>query len=107
MNFAFRNAYREIRNNRSFCIFFIINLSLGLVGFLTVDSFKRSLEDKVSLESKTLLGADLAIRARRELSADDLKIAPILVLKSCSRGFLLDASGPAGRSRLVKNRYRP
>ena len=106
MNFAFRNAYREIRNNRSFCIFFIINLSLGLVGFLTVDSFKKSLEDKVSLESKTLLGADLAIRARRELSADEnLKIKQLLPIgtkRAEAVDFYSMLAGPTGRSRLVK-----
>ena len=68
MSFAFRNAWREIRNSRSFCLFYAINLALGLVGFLTVDSFKTSLEHKVSKESKLLLGADLAIRARRDFT---------------------------------------
>ena len=71
MNFAFRNAWREIRNSRSFCIFYIVNLALGLVGFLTVDSFKSSLEYKVEEESKTLLGADFAIRGRRPLSREE------------------------------------
>ena len=52
MNFAFRNAWREIRNSRSFCIFYIINLALGLIGFLTVDSFKTSLEYKVEKNQK-------------------------------------------------------
>ena len=65
MVFSLRNALREIRNNRSFCLFYIVNLSLGLIGFIGVDSFKASLDQKVSNESKELLGADLALRTRR------------------------------------------
>ena len=57
MNFAFRNAWREIRNSRSFCIFYIINLALGLIGFLTVDSFKTSLEYKVEERIKKFTGS--------------------------------------------------
>ena len=106
MYFAFRNALREIRNNRSFCIFYIANLALGLVGFLTVDSFKRSLEEKVIFESKTLLGADIAIRARRSLSDEEsLKIKKILPPETKNVrvvDFYSMIAGPTGRSRLVK-----
>ena len=106
MYFAFRNALREIRNNRSFCIFYIANLAIGLVGFLTVDSFKRSLEEKVIFESKTLLGADIAIRARRSLSDEEsLKIQKILPPETNNVSvidFYSMIAGPTGRSRLVK-----
>ena len=106
MYFAFRNALREIRNNRSFCIFYIANLAIGLVGFLTVDSFKRSLEEKVIFESKTLLGADIAIRARRSLSDEEsLKIQKILPPETKNVivvDFYSMIAGPTGRSRLVK-----
>jgi putative ABC transport system permease protein len=106
MYFAFRNALREIRNNRSFCIFYIANLAIGLVGFLTVDSFKRSLEEKVIFESKTLLGADIAIRARRSLSDEEsLKIQKILPPETKNVSvvdFYSMIAGPTGRSRLVK-----
>ena len=71
MNFLFRNAWREIKNNRTFSLFYIVNLALGLVGFLTIDSFKSSLDEKVSLESRSLLGADFALRARRPLTQEE------------------------------------
>ena len=61
------HAWREIRHNRAFCLFYLINLSLGL--FITIDSFKRSVKEQVSMESQKLLGADLAIRARRALTS--------------------------------------
>ena len=84
MSFVLRNAWREIRNNRSFCLFYALNLALGLVGFLTVDSFKGSLERKVSEESKLLLGADLAVRARRDLTQEEVDEKP-LTHSECER----------------------
>ena len=73
MNFAFKHAWREIRNNRAFCLFYLVNLSLGLLGFITIDSFKRSDNQQVSLESQKLHGADMALRTRREFSTKELE----------------------------------
>jgi putative ABC transport system permease protein len=106
MSFAFRNAWREIRNSRSFCLFYVINLALGLVGFLTVDSFKTSLEQKVQGESKLLLGADLAIRARRDFTPEELKSVKDRLPLGAETIEVVDffsmAAGPDGKSRLVK-----
>ncbi len=106
MKLAFRHAFREIRNNRRFCLFYFLNLSMGLLGFITIDSFKRSVKEQVSLESQKLLGADLAIRARREISTAELNQTSSL-LPSGSRSieavdFFSMIAGPTGRSRLVK-----
>ena len=60
MNFVFRQAWREIKNSRSFCFFYSLNLALGLMGFVLVDAFRESIESKIANESKELLGADLA-----------------------------------------------
>ena len=68
MNFSYKHALREIRNNRAFCVFYLIDLSLGLLGFISIDSFKRSVNQQVSMESQKLLGADLALRTRREFT---------------------------------------
>ena len=106
MSFVFRNACREIRNSRSFCFFYVINLAFGLVGFLTVDSFKHSLDDKVRYESKMMLGADLAIRARRDLTPEEKKQAFAQLPEGTEKievtDFFSMAAGPGGRSRLVK-----
>ncbi len=106
MSFAFRNAWREIRNSRSFCLFYVVNLAFGLVGFLTVDSFKHSLDEKVRAESKMMLGADLAIRARRDLTPEEKKQAfgqlPEGTEKIEVTDFFSMVAGPGGRSRLVK-----
>ena len=106
MNFAFKHAWREIRNNRAFCVFYLVNLSLGLLGFITIDSFKRSVNQQVSFESQKLLGADLALRTRREFSAEELKQAQNLLppetLSVEAVDFFSMVAGPSGRSRLVK-----
>lgn len=106
MTFLLKSAWREIRNNRAFSLFYIINLSLGLVGFLTVDSFKSSLQEKVSNESKSLLGADFAIRARRPLTEEEKtsiqKLTPEKTEKVQVVDFYSMAMGPSMKSRLVK-----
>ncbi|MBT3637124.1 MAG: FtsX-like permease family protein [Opitutae bacterium] len=106
MSFAYRNAWREIRNNRSFCLFYVVNLAFGLVGFLTVDSFKHSLDEKVRAESKMMLGADLAIRARRDLTPEEKDKAFAQLPQGTEKievtDFFSMAAGPGGRSRLVK-----
>ncbi len=106
MGFVIRNAWREIRNNRPFCFFYLVNLSLGLIGFISVDSFKYSLEEKVVAESKQLLGADLAIRARRIISDEELAVTREALPKGTKEieavDFFSMVAGPTGRSRLVK-----
>ena len=106
MSFAIRSAWREIRNNRSFSLFYCLNLALGLVGFLAVDSFKTSLETKVRSESRILLGADLAVRARRELTPDELDKFKGCLPPGTETTEVVDfysmAAGPGNRSRLVR-----
>ena len=72
MKFVLRQAWREIKNSRSFCFFYSLNLALGLVGFVLVDAFRESIESKMANESKELLGADLAMRARRSITYEEL-----------------------------------
>ncbi len=68
----FKLAFREIRNNSHFSWFFIINLTLGLVGFIALDSFKISIHHHISNKSRAMLSADLDVRSRRALSPEDL-----------------------------------
>ena len=106
MRFAFKHAWREIRNNRAFCFFYLINLSLGLLGFITIDSFKRSVKEQVTIESQKLLGADLALRTRREFTSAELdqtqKLLPPGTESVEAVDFFSMVAGPSKRSRLVK-----
>ena len=106
MKFILRQAWREIRNSRSFCIFYSLNLALGLIGFAVVDAFRNSIESRVTSESKELLGADLALRARRSITTKELVKArstlPSDIQEATTIDFFSMAAGPTGRSRLVK-----
>ena len=77
-----------------------------MIGFISVDSFKQTLDLKVEAESKELLGADLAIRARREITADELSSVrnalPPGTKEIEAVDFFSMAAGPTGRSRLIK-----
>jgi putative ABC transport system permease protein len=67
----FRYATRELRNSPRFSLLFIANLTLGLLGFISLDALKRSFEDRLQGSARELLGADLSISARRKLGQED------------------------------------
>lgn len=65
-------ALKEIRNNARFSWFFIINLTLGLVGFIALDSFKISIHEHIAGKSKAMLSADLDFRSNRALTPEEI-----------------------------------
>ncbi|MBC7660603.1 MAG: hypothetical protein H7249_12980 [Chitinophagaceae bacterium] len=78
----FRYMLKELRNGPRFALLFILNMSLGLLGFISLDALKRNFDDRLQDSARTLLGADLSISARRPLSENETKIA----LESLPRG---------------------
>ena len=78
-------AFKEIWGHKKFSLFFIANLTLGLIGFLSLDAFKASFHNQLLSNSKTILTADLSISARRHLTPEEvqnsLKILPQTVRK--------------------------
>lgn len=66
-------ALREIFHNWKTSLFFILNLSLGLIGFVTLNAFNVSLQTYLEENAKKLLGADLVVSSRREITADELE----------------------------------
>ena len=68
----FRLALKELLNNRRFSIFFILNLSLGLAGFIALDSFQVSLDRHLTRNSKSILGADISISSRMPVPPETL-----------------------------------
>lgn len=69
----FRLAFRELKRSWRFGLFFIFNLALGLTGFISVESFKGALETAIEANAKSILSADLAVTARRELTDEEQK----------------------------------
>jgi putative ABC transport system permease protein len=62
-------AWKEITNNFRFSLFFMLNLSIGLIGFIALDSFKGSIDQHLQNNSKSILTADVRISSRFPLTA--------------------------------------
>lgn len=68
-----RYAWRELRHSPRFCFLFLLNLSLGLLGFIVLDSLKRSFSDRLQSSAQQMLSADLSLSSRRPFTEEDLK----------------------------------
>lgn len=67
-----RMGFSELIRNKGFAFFFVINLSLGLAGFIAIHSFGRSLNHHLDENLKKILTADLVISSNRALPPEDL-----------------------------------
>lgn len=65
---------RELMKNRGFPLFFILNLSLGLAGFIGVHSFGNSLDRHLDQNLKLILTADLVVSANTALTSEELAL---------------------------------
>jgi putative ABC transport system permease protein len=79
LNLVFRLAWKELAQHRALALSFILNLCLGLVGFLTLDTFKSSISENLAQRSRTILGADISIGSRRSLTEEEIAIAQNLL----------------------------
>ena len=70
-----RMAIKELMKNRGFAVFFILNLSLGLTGFIAIHSFGRSLNHHLDENLKEILTADLVLSSSSPLTPEDLMLA--------------------------------
>ena len=73
MQFWLRLAWREIQNNRKFSIFFVLNLAIGLIGFLALNSFNASVQNQLGRDAKGILTADIAVNSTRPFKEKELK----------------------------------
>ncbi|MEI7950963.1 MAG: FtsX-like permease family protein [Gammaproteobacteria bacterium] len=70
-----RLAWKEISNNYKFSLFFVLNLGIGLIGFIALDSFKHSIDQHLANNSKAILTADVEISSRFPLTAKETGFA--------------------------------
>jgi len=100
-------AIKEILNNKKFSIFFIVNLALGLVGFIALNSFSSSLLDHFHKNLKNILTADLAIFSRQALSHQEIEDISLILgpdhKESLSISFysMISANSKARLSQIV------
>ncbi|MBF0235879.1 MAG: hypothetical protein HQK65_23025, partial [Desulfamplus sp.] len=69
-----RLAIMELSRDRRFSLFFILNLSIGLVGFIALNSFNSSLEKHLKDNLKQILTADLMVSSARPLNENENQI---------------------------------
>lgn len=72
-------AWKEIHNNFKFSLFFVLNLSIGLIGFIALDSFKQSIDEHLANNSKAILTADVQISSRFPLTERETDLAESLL----------------------------
>ncbi len=102
-----RLAWKEIRNNYKFSLFFVLNLSIGLIGFIALDSFKSSIEQHLVNNSKAILTADVQISSRFPLTevetglAERLLNAPFDATDQVSFMSMVAASGNSRQSQII------
>jgi putative ABC transport system permease protein len=63
-----QQAWLQIRNKTRFFSLFLLNLSLGLSGLVAVQGFRHAMEGHFESRSRDLMGADLEVSGRGELS---------------------------------------
>ncbi len=74
MNLWIRLAGKELLRNHRFSLFFIINLSIGLVGFISLNAFNHSMETHLKNNLKEILTADMAVYSSRPLTQPEENI---------------------------------
>jgi putative ABC transport system permease protein len=77
----FKWVRRELFRSWKFGIFFIFNLSLGLTGYVSLEAFKVSLQDRMNQNSKAILSADIAVSVRRGLTENEKAIIQKVMAK--------------------------
>jgi putative ABC transport system permease protein len=73
MNLILKLAIRDLKNSKRFVLLFVANLSLGILGFLLLHSFKTNVNTTLDNRSKILLASDISISGRRDLTKNEKK----------------------------------
>jgi putative ABC transport system permease protein len=81
--------YRELKSSPKFFLIFVLNISIGLIGLSLIESFKGSFLQELNKNSKTILGADLALNSRIDISESKITklssfVKPTKVAKNIS-----------------------
>ncbi|MBU3917366.1 hypothetical protein KKA14_17680, partial [bacterium] len=71
MSFWIKLAIKNVMNNRRFSLFFILNLSIGLVGFIALNSFNQSLHTHINDNLKNIITGDFAILSSKEVTKNE------------------------------------
>lgn len=73
------HAIKELIRKWRWTMVFTINLSFGFIGFISLLSFQNAIEEKILVNSKQILTADLSINARKKISESDIAKAKKII----------------------------
>jgi putative ABC transport system permease protein len=70
---VFRLALRELRSDPRFALFFVLNLALGLAGFVAQDAFQDSVARELRARSQAFMAGDVMVEARRPFTEAEVE----------------------------------
>lgn len=79
MKVLLRLGLRGLARNPRFTLLFLLNLALGLTGFLLISSFGASLDRHLGTHLREILTADLVLKSSRPVSEAELERAHRLI----------------------------
>ena len=68
-------ALRQLKGSRSFALTYVLNLALGLSGFLALDLYRESFQEYFAFRARSILSSDIAIGSRRPLTDEEMQQA--------------------------------
>jgi putative ABC transport system permease protein len=74
MNHWIRFSFKEIINSKQFSLFFIVNLAIGLIGYVSLTSFHSSVLSHFNQNLKDILTADIMVSASKPVDNKHLQI---------------------------------
>lgn len=81
-------ALKELLHQRLFSLFFVLGLSLGLFGFLIIESVQGSLNQEINQRKQSLLAADLSLSSRIPLMEEQLTFIQKSLPPKTETGFV-------------------
>lgn len=81
---------RELLRSWKFVLFFVLNLSFGLTGFITLQTYKEAIESNLQQNAKSILAADLSVSARREMTEDEVRTIREVVATNSAESVVYD-----------------
>ncbi|MBL0691890.1 MAG: hypothetical protein JJV97_06125 [SAR324 cluster bacterium] len=72
--FYFKQGLREIKHKKKFTIFFVFNLSVGMVGLLLISSFNQTINNFLDDNLRTQLTSDMEVISKQPFSENQLSI---------------------------------
>jgi len=100
-----RWVFADLWLHKKFSTLFVLNLSVGLTGFMALDSFRHHLETSLELKSQKVLGADIGLSSRKPIT-EAQKEAASKVLGAAPKTEMIETysmvANTSGDSRLVQ-----